>query len=531
MTNNFDDYRPRLNDWYRGSGVYSGSATLSVAGVEKASGPAEVAWNDLGDTTISMDLPSNQFILAHELFEADAIAVRLETGTGGVFTTDRAFAHRNQIQTGAGRTNARMELTAARSIFEGNSASAPSYWAIPIVNFVADLRFISPAVSKHPLRIYTMPDVPEGLEQRQALHARLIATEKDRLIPFSFRGSPAFIERLSDYDAKSQSLVEKRADHQATAIAVGSIPIGASTDISGLFDWLPTDLFYALALATGTYVGGGFVEFRTQSSELAKRIHISSHCPAYRPGHRFIDDSVCAPGRSAYAEFIERVIATFPSKNHLRSVANQLTAGLQHELVEDAADSFVRCLEALTKAAGLSRQDLLSGVSAATTLKVRNLLDSAATDIKAEAMKAQGNGDIATFDRLLRISDRTRNAAQVESKFGLAVSMFVAAKGLQDEAVVNAYLATKIPPTSWAQFLSKTRGSVIHEGMIHLPTREELFEMHSLLRHLGDVIFRALALEVDYTCKYLPTVARWARTAKDLNWVTTSTKPAELRLD
>ncbi len=531
MPINPNDYQPHLNDWYRGSGVYKGSATLSVSGVEKASGPAEVEWNDLGDTKISMELPSNQFILAHELFEADEIAIRLRTDTGGLFTTDRAFAHHNQIKTGVEGANARIELTAARSTFDANSANLPSYWVIPIVNFIADLRFISPAISTHPLRIYTMPNIPEELGEQDALFARVIAIDKERLIPFSFDGSAAFIEKLSDYETKSQSLVEKRADHQATAIAVGSLPTGASTDLGGLFNWLPTDILFALAVATGTYVGAGFVEFRTQSNELAKRIHISSRCPAYRPGHRFIDDSVCAPGRSAYAELIERVIATFPSRNYLRSVANQLTAGLQHELVEDAADSYVRCLEALTKAAGLSRQDLLSGVPNAATLKVRNVLDSAATDIKREAIKAQANGDIATFDRLLRISDRTRNAAQVENKFGLAVSMLIATKGLNDEAVVNTYLGTKTPPTSWAQFLSKTRGSVIHEGMIHLPTREELLETHSLLRHLGDVIFRLLAIEVGYTFKYLPTVARWARAAKDLNWVSALTKPAELRLD
>jgi hypothetical protein len=67
--------------------------------------------------------------------------------------------------------------------------------------------------------------------------------------------------------------------------------------------------------------------------------------------------------------------------------------------------------------------------------------------------------------------------------------------------------------------------------MIHLPTREQLFEVHSLLRHLGDVIIRLLALEVGYTGKYLPTVARWGGDARELGWVTASTSPADLRLE
>jgi hypothetical protein len=110
------------------------------------------------------------------------------------------------------------------------------------------------------------------------------------------------------------------------------------------------------------------------------------------------------------------------------------------------------------------------------------------------------------------------------------VSALLLAKGLQDEAVVNAYLGSKAPATSWADFLSKTRGAVIHEGMINLPTREALFEMHSLLRHLGDVILRLFAIEIGYTGKYLPRVASWARDARPIDWVNTATTPADLRL-
>jgi hypothetical protein len=524
------DYLPRVNDWYCGSGVYSGMGTLCVAGVVKASGPAEVSWTDLGETTITMDLPPNELALAHALFEEDEISFRLQAAEGGLFTADRAFAHHNQIQVGAEGVSARIRLTAAKSTFDTGPANIPSYWVIPAVNFVADLSFSSAALSKHPLRIYSAPDIPEELEQKDAFGAKMVATQKERLIPFSFGGKPAFIERLPDYDAKLQSLTEKSADHHATAVIVGAIPTGADTDLAGLFSWLPTDIFYALAVATGTYVGSGFVEFRTADNKLAKRIHISSRCPAYREGHRFIEDPICVPGHSAYAELIERVVGTFPTKNYLRSVANQVVAGSQHDLVEDATDAYVRSLEALTKPAGLSRQDLLAGVPAPVVAKIHRILDSAAADIKAEATIAQSNGDTVTFDRLTRISARARSMAQTESSFGLAVTMLLAAKGLHDETVVNAYLATKNPPTSWAQFLSKTRGAVIHEGMIHLPTREELLEVHSLLRHLGDVILRLFALEIGYTGKYLPTVARWAREARDLDWVNSSTTPADLRL-
>jgi hypothetical protein len=458
MSIDFKDYLPRANGWYQGSGVYSGTGTLSVANVVKASGAAEVSWNDLGEITIMMDL--NSVALAYSLIDGDEISVRLQTADGGLFTADRAFARHTKIQAGDGRVSARVLLTAARSTFDANySANPPSYWVIPAVNFVSDLSFSSPALCKHPLRIYSAPDIPEGLEGEDAFDAKVAATQKERLIPFAFGGEPAFIEKLPDYGAKLESLTEGSADHHATAVIVGAIPSGADTDLAGLFDWLPTDIFYALSVATGTYVGSGFVEFRASNNELAKRIHISSRCPAYKKGHRPIEDPMCMPGRSAYAELIERVLITFPTKNHLRSVANQLVAGLQHDLVEDATDAYVRALEALTKSAGLSRQDLLAGVPSTVISKIRGLLDSAAAEIKAEATIAQSNGDIVTFDRLTRISDRAQTAGQVEGQFGLAVSMLVASRGLHDENVVNAYLGTKTPPTSWAQFLSKNAWS------------------------------------------------------------------------
>jgi hypothetical protein len=531
MPINPKDYAPKLNDWFAGSGTYSGIASLAVSGVEQVRGQATVSWNDIGETSISMNLAADKIGLAHSLIEAEQISVRLETTDGGVFSAESAFAHNNQMHFGASGASATIHLAAAKSEFQAATGEIPLYWVVPVVNLVADFRFSTPETTRHPLRLFPTPEVPDGLEGNDQFVAKITTCQKDKLIPFTYDNRAAFIEPLPDYEEKVKSLEEGISQRHATSIVVGKIPVGASCDIAAVVSWLPSDIFYALAVATGVHVGSGFVELRTADNKLAKRLHLSTHCPNFKKGDKAVDDIACASGKSAQAEFIECVVARFPTKKYLRSVANLIVAASKESMIEDAADGYIRALEALTKSAKVHRQDLLAGIPSAVATNVRNVLITAATAIKAEAMTAHGAGDTVSFDRLSRISDRTRSASQVENMFGLSVMALLSLKGLNDEVILNQFLGAKNPPTTWAQFLSKLRGAVIHEGMIDIPTREELFEVHALLRHLGDVVLRLLAQDIGYSGKYLPKVAVWARDARQLDWVTAATTPRDLRLE
>jgi hypothetical protein len=531
------DYAPKYNGWYKGSGEYSGEAILRTPDGRTLTNDATVNWDDLGRLEAKIVLAEIRPATAHSLFQlADFIDLTVNTPLG-TLRAPRALITGSNWAIGGTPTDPSLELTAPEAEFDRSGAAPPTFWVAPLINFNSRFVHISDFCDRHPLRLFPTPRVPDNLTGTDLLRAQLEVNSKNKLIPFTFAGNPGFIEPLDAFQKVVADLEGGFLESAVTALMIGSVPSGLDATLQAVQDWFPWDYLLALGVATGIRVEIPFVEFRTPTSDLSKRLHLMPRTRPYRSGTKTIDElfstvgsrGVVAP--SPTGALMEAVLSSVVNKAYLRSVANQLIASGGHSVViEDVTDSLVRGLEALTTAKGVASQNLLDGVPTATQAKITNILSNAAFEIDREASAARASGDMNAGDRIGRIAGRTRSAAQKEAMFGIAVSALAKQFGLMDEQVLNQFLGLKTPASTWAQMLSRIRGAVIHQGFITLKTRAELLEIYAFIRHLHDLLSRLFLLDVGYSGTYQPAVSEWAGESKELNWVGGSTSPAELRL-
>jgi len=525
-----DKYKPQLNPWYVGSGQYRGEATLTLSNGKVYVGDAVVDWNDTGRAEATVELNSDFPLAGHEIMEAESVAVKVVSPAGS-FSANRAIAFNANLSFGMDSAPPTVKLAATEAEYTSNETGAAAYWVAPLINFISRFRHRSTETDNHPIRIFSTPALPDDVPEQERMWALLAANSTNSLILFRFSGHPGFIEPLPDYLERAKDLESGDQDQLATAVMVGSIPEGAPLDASGVGTWFPSGYLYALSIASGAFVGFPFIELRTAQGTLTKRIHISSGAAKYAKGAKIIDELFIKASGSPTGVLMDQIQAAFATRRHLCSVANYaVAAGLQSTVIENYADNLVRAFEALTTAEGVATQNLLDGVSPTSQQAVKIAIDNAATAIRAESTKLMQSGEIDAANRLSRIADRARSANQREAMFGLAVAALLKKYDLKDEAVLNAMLASRTPPTTWAQMLSKIRGAVIHTGYIDLQNRSDLLSQYALLRHLHDVLVRLFLIQVGYKGTYQPVVAEWAGTSKELDWVEESTSPTKLRL-
>lgn len=525
-----DKYKPRLNPWYVGSGQYRGEATLTVSNGKVYNGDAVIDWNDTGRAEVTVELDSDFPLAGHEIMEAQSVAVKV-VGADGSFTANRAIAFNANLSVGVNSAPPTVKLAATESEYTLNETDAAVYWVAPLINFISRFRHRSAETDNHPIRIFSTPVVGGDVAEQERARALLTANSKNSLILFNFSGHPGFIEPLPDYTERAKGIESGDQGQVATAVMVGSIPEGARLDPSGVRTWFPSAYLYAVSVASGSFVGFPFIELRSDKGTLTKRILMSSSAPKYERGTKIIDEMFINASGSPTGVLMDQMQAALSARQHLCSVANYVVAsGLQSSVIENYADNLVRAFEALVTAEGVATQNLLDGVPSTSQEVVRIAIDNAATVIRAEMTKLMESGEVDAANRLSRIADRARSACQKEAMFGLAVAALLRKYDLKDEAVLNAVLASRTPPTTWAQMLSKIRGAVIHTGYIDLPSRADLLSQYAFLRHLHDVLVRLFLIQVGYKGTYQPVVAEFAGTSKELNWVEESTPPTKLRL-
>ena len=140
------------------------------------------------------------------------------------------------------------------------SPERPRFWAVSLVNFVAEILPFRDSAVPHPLR-----GGREPLDTDRAA---------PRWIPLTFNGDEAFIEQLPDYEQRAKALKDRTETILTTAIFAGAIPNSAGFDIDAVKAWLPIAAADALSLATGISVGIGLIELRNENGALNRRIHI-----------------------------------------------------------------------------------------------------------------------------------------------------------------------------------------------------------------------------------------------------------------
>jgi hypothetical protein len=220
--------------------------------------------------------------------------LEIETHEGLLATEDvDDYSHHEII--GDGRDELRLEFEPRfGSAFDIVGAGQPTYWALPLLNFVSRFPQRGPTTDRHPLRVYPTPVVPDDLPEEEREAAVDAANEHNRLILFEFAGRPGFVERLAGYEEREEALRQGSTRSAATAVVVGEIGDRDPQDLENSF---PSDVAALLSLASGTEVSAPTIEFRDEEGRLVRRVHYHLSPSQYLEGHRPIRDRL-ASGRS-----------------------------------------------------------------------------------------------------------------------------------------------------------------------------------------------------------------------------------------
>jgi hypothetical protein len=95
-----------------------------------------------------------------------------------------------------------------RGAFTPNNPAPARYWALPLTNFISDFLSAGGCIVNHPLRLRRASPNREGLSDQDRIIAEIGANNMNRMIVFNYRGLPAFIDPLLDYDERQRRLKE-----------------------------------------------------------------------------------------------------------------------------------------------------------------------------------------------------------------------------------------------------------------------------------------------------------------------------------
>jgi hypothetical protein len=402
---------------------------------------------------------------------------------------------------------AKLTFSALRSQYDVAGGS-PRYWVLPLTNFLS--RFVAhhPTLDRHPLRIYPTPVVPDGLTGDDALIATHNANLQNRLITFEFKGGPGFIEPLADYDVRDTSLLEGCKRLSVTAVMVGEVG-SESIDQADLEDWFPDDFLRLLSLATGTQVGAPWIEFRDGDGKLIRRIHVQLNQVQFSKGRQPLEEGV----HSGIGYLLTRYQASPErGKSYLTVAIKHLShAARSGQSMEDKFIYLIRALDNLCEHYGFSTQYLMQSLDAHWQQSVRQILDSAAQQIRAEARTAARAGQFDQSRTLETIAERTtQTPTGKDQKFGLAVADLLKHFSLPDADIIDAHYQANPRPDgiqTWSGVLSYYRSAPIHTGFFNISGKKHDFDdIYTIMNHLHDVLLRIIFRIIGYDGTYQPPV-------------------------
>ena len=215
--------------------------------------------------------------------------VEVETQEGTFIATPNIEYDYSDAPVASGDGKALMTLYPLRSRFDAAGSGPARYWVIPLVNFVSDFHGHDSLLSKHPLRIWREPTIPDELTEERAQVDRFMAKQKDQLILFGSKDHPGFLESLPDYEDRVSRLLRGTATSLITAVAVGEIGDGI---IDPYEDHFPLNVLRVLGFATGTEVGTTWIEFRDATGAVVSRSHARYKESRFSEGRAPIKESV-----------------------------------------------------------------------------------------------------------------------------------------------------------------------------------------------------------------------------------------------
>jgi hypothetical protein len=417
-----------------------------------------------------------------------------------------------------------VELRPCQSRFEVIGAAPAKYWVLPLVNFLPDPwegEFIS-QLADHPLRLSSWPAVPEGLSGHEQLMVSWHLRQRAGLYYFSLNGEPGFIERMSNFKARSKRVRRKRS-RRITAVMVGPAHVQnvAFSDYSSLF---PLDILGMLSLATGVHVGAPWIEFRDENGALVRRVHCLG-AGRFERTHAAIPRYMATNALGYLAG--KALTAADRGQKYLRAAVNHaLGASDQHASLENRFITVCRGFETICRHHGFIKQDLSLRLESAQQAELKAILKDAMTRIRAMQKAEADPGRKAVLET---IGSRALNAGQTEKSFGLAVADLAQKFGLHDAQVLDAFLAAKPHSTgkTWPGVLTYYRAAATHDAYFDWAQREDLYTILRVRDHLHDLLLRVLFKTVGYDGPYQPPIPPLMQ-RESPDWVTPATPPGLL---
>lgn len=270
-----------------------------------------------------------------------------------------------------------------------------------------------------------------------------------------------------------------------------------------------------LSLASGSIVGAPWIEFRSQSGNLVRRLHTQQWQGTYSKGHIVIDN-FSAGG-------IGWLLSRAPSNlgPELRTAIRLIVKGSQSiYYLEDQLAFLFRAADTLTK--HLRTQTTISTpVEIDEQLKARDkkIVQEAGSQIRKIAEEGE-DIDKVELERVAQVVSGAMNKPPKKPDEAHALVLLTSELGLMDFSA--------LPDTNkWMQLYNKYRNQVIHES--YLPSDYPAEEYIPLWTHLQDLLIRIALKKLGYDGEYRKFIP--LRENRRVDWVQAGTSINELWYD
>jgi hypothetical protein len=460
-----------------------------------------------------------------------------------IFAQEKNQCSRFEVETGLGKflilgivsyfffpASEVIQFSCSASQFIVQPDELPTYWVLPLSNFVSDFGYFYGGFNDHPLRLFNIPNVPLGLSESEAVIASMNARIRNQLAVFEFNGSTGFIERVSNYNEKKEGLEKGQYDYAITAVMVGEVN-GKSTQPEDLMSWLPIRFLEILSLATGVRVSSPWIELRDEKGNLCSRLHIKQWQKAYSSGHTPIWDHI----HHGLGQLLTQAQSSpnFENKGVFAAI-NQLILGMQTGISpEDRMAHLFRGLDALCEAENL--YSLPSNTLDQNWVEqIKKIISEASKRIREIAKDAEAASQINDA-RIIRdvIAQRVSGALDLSNriKYYAAIRALLTKYGLPDAEIMDKYYATnpRQDGREWVEILSIYRGIVIHENYFRFyDGTHDLQDAAQITRHICDLLLRLVFKCLNYDGKYQPPIATFLSDNYTVDWVQPNTSAQAL---